>query len=225
MALAYSLKASFWREFRPLGTATFTVTYWSPRPEPRRYGMPLPRRRKTVPGCVPSGIVRQSSAALQVCAERRLGEADGGLAEHASAVALELVALAHGHGDQQVSGRAAVRTRAALSLEGHGLAVVYAGRYVHGYLLVAAYCALAAASRAGLVNYLACAAALRAGARGLHHAERRALRRADSAAAVAVGGRSPLWYPRHIRCRGSRGTPQRGPRLSPSCSRRPPLQR
>ena len=41
------------------GTVTVIVTNWSPRPLPLlcRYGMPLPRRRNTLPGCVPSGMV------------------------------------------------------------------------------------------------------------------------------------------------------------------------
>ena len=36
MERAKARRASFWAELRPLGTATLTVTYWSPRPLPRR---------------------------------------------------------------------------------------------------------------------------------------------------------------------------------------------
>ena len=49
--------SSFCEEVRFFGVLTFTVTNWSPRPLPRTYGMPFPRRRKVVPLCVPSGMV------------------------------------------------------------------------------------------------------------------------------------------------------------------------
>ena len=106
--------------------------------------------------------------------------------EDGGAVALEGLVPAHGDRDQQVARGAAVAAGVALALHGYGLAVVYAGGYVHTELAVAAHVGLALAGRAGLVDYLARAAALRAGALGLHHAEGGALRSADAAGAVAV---------------------------------------
>jgi hypothetical protein len=123
---------------------------------------------------------------LDVRAERRQGKAHVRAREDGGAVALEGLVPAHGDRDQQVASGAAVAAGVALALHGYGLAVVYAGGYVHAELAVAAHIGLALAGRAGLVDYLAGAAALRAGALGLHHAEGGALRRADAAGAVAV---------------------------------------
>ena len=50
-------RASFCAEVRFFGTATLTVTNWSPLPPERRNGIPLPLRRKVVPVCVPSGML------------------------------------------------------------------------------------------------------------------------------------------------------------------------
>ena len=49
-------RASFCFSFSFVGTTTLMRTSWSPRRPPRRLGIPLPFKRSTLPGCVPSGI-------------------------------------------------------------------------------------------------------------------------------------------------------------------------
>ena len=88
--------------------------------------------------------------------------------------------------DEQVAVRAAVGALIALPVDGDGHAVVHAGGYVDGDLLVAADAALAAAGGAGAVDYLARAAAARARRRRAHDAEGGARLSADGAGAVAV---------------------------------------
>ena len=57
MADAKPRRASFCAEVSFFGTATLTVTNWSPLPPERRKGMPLPLSQKVVPVCVPSGML------------------------------------------------------------------------------------------------------------------------------------------------------------------------
>ena len=100
MERAKARRASFWAELRPLGTATLTVTYWSPRPLPAQVGYALAAQTEDRPALRALGYRQLDGAVyrvhLQVRAERGLGEAHVHGAEHARAVALELVALANG---------------------------------------------------------------------------------------------------------------------------------
>ncbi len=52
-----SSRSFFWSLLSLVGVMTLTMTNWSPRPMPSRYGMPFPLRRNWVPVCVPDGIL------------------------------------------------------------------------------------------------------------------------------------------------------------------------
>jgi hypothetical protein len=56
---------------RRLGVSTTTVTIWSPVPTWRSRGMPLPRRRTSVPLCVP-GAMSISSGPSSVGTSKQL---------------------------------------------------------------------------------------------------------------------------------------------------------
>ena len=86
----------------------------------------------------------------------------------------------------QITCRAAVCAGVALTALLDGLAVVDAGRDIDLELARLAHAALTAALRTRLLDDLAGAAAVRAGALRLEHAERRALSLRNNAGAAAV---------------------------------------
>ena len=124
---------------------------------------------------------------LQLRAQHRLGEGDGGLAEHGGALPAEDLVGPHHHGNQQVAAGAAVGACVALAPQGDGLAVVDTGGDVHLNGPALANAAAAVTVGAGLVNDLAGAPALLAGALALHDAKGRPLGLGHGAGAVAIG--------------------------------------
>ena len=206
-----------------LGTTTCTLTFRSPLPEPLSCGAPLPRMRKTLPSCVPAGILSLTFVAVRrrhsdFGAERRLGDRDRQIEHHVGAVSLVVGVMLDVRDDVQVARRAAVDSRLALALEAQLAAVGRASRHVDRDRLARCAPCPASARGARLLDDLAAPAAARAWPR-----ERRTCpgprpacrcRRTPGTSSAPC----PAWRRSRRRSRTSR---RRRPRPASTCRRTP----
>lgn len=164
---------------RFFGTSMFTRTYWSPRPRPvdvldalaahteRRAG--LRAFRNLVLDAAVDG------RHLQRIAECSLRERNRNIDMYIRAVASKDRVRTDGNRYEQIACRAAIYAGIALTALLDGLTIVDTGRNVDFELAGLADTTLTAALRTRLLDDLAGAAAVRASALRLEHAERRAL--------------------------------------------------
>src|SRR5512132_2307980 len=115
--------------------------------------MPLPRRRKDAPLCVPGGMLMRARSPLTV----------GTSTVPPGAVALEQSVRRHRNEDVEVAGWPAAHAGLALARQSDAGAVLDARWNRHLQRLFALHPAGAAARAAGIANHLAAAAAARTG--------------------------------------------------------------
>ena len=191
------------------GDLHHTLTYWSPRPRPPRYWMPLPRSRKVVPLWVPSGTLYSTLPSTVGTttdgAQHRLAVGDGHRDPHIVAVPLEHGVRPHGDDDDHVAGGpplapASPWPRSAMLWSSPMPAGIFTSSDFFTATLPVPWQWVA-----GGLDDLALAAAALAGLALLHHHAAHAQVAVHIARGRRSPGRSRGWCPWPRRCRRSPG--------------------
>ena len=192
-ACAYSSSASRCCRFILVGTTTCTVTWWSPRCEPRTLGIPKPRKRSREPDCVPAGSATSTSPSSDgtsiVAPSATVRKTHRHVDERIATLATEERVRRDAQIHVEIARGSALRAGLAVGGDANPRAVVDACGNVHGEVRFAFALAMAVAGLAGRRDDMAFAAAARA--RGLRDdlPERGLPRRAHrSRAAAAIAG-------------------------------------